>query len=130
MQKKMVILIFYEKEQIFERFFLLFTAIVRSQPPGPPAVPGVFFKGKRSVHLSANLVQHTWYIFPCKQLNMNAQYVCILFYRQCISWTQNMGIAKLSYHKPIPVEISKQLLITKKHSSILIKVKFWRQLVN
>ena len=28
---------------IFRTFFLLFTASVRSRPPGPPAVPGVFF---------------------------------------------------------------------------------------
>ena len=27
---------------IFRPFFLLFTASVRSRPPGPPAVPGVF----------------------------------------------------------------------------------------
>ena len=27
---------------IFRTFFLLFTASVRSRPPGPPAVPGVF----------------------------------------------------------------------------------------
>ena len=29
---------------IFRTFFLLFTASVRSRPPGPPAVPGVFCK--------------------------------------------------------------------------------------
>ena len=28
---------------IFRTFFLLFTASVRSRPPGPPAVPGVFW---------------------------------------------------------------------------------------
>ena len=27
---------------IFRTFFLLFTASIRSRPPGPPAVPGVF----------------------------------------------------------------------------------------
>ena len=30
-----------EKKVIFRTFFLLFTASVRSRPPGPPAVPGV-----------------------------------------------------------------------------------------
>ena len=29
---------------IFRTFFLLFTASVRSRPPGPPAVPGVFWQ--------------------------------------------------------------------------------------
>ena len=37
------------KKQIFKSFFLLFTARVRSQPPGPPAVPGVLsFLQKRN----------------------------------------------------------------------------------
>ena len=31
-----------EKKTDFRAFFLLFTASVRSQPPGPPLVPGVF----------------------------------------------------------------------------------------
>ena len=36
---------FTKKKLIFRPFFLLFTASVRSRPPGPPAVPGVFFFG-------------------------------------------------------------------------------------
>ena len=32
---------FTEKKLIFSAVFLLFTASVRSRPPGPPAVPGV-----------------------------------------------------------------------------------------
>ena len=33
---------FYGKELILA-FFRLFTASIQSRPPGPPAVPGVFF---------------------------------------------------------------------------------------
>ena len=33
---------FYEKKAYFSAVFLLFTASIRSRPPGPPAVPGVF----------------------------------------------------------------------------------------
>ena len=33
---------FYEKNPDFQAFLKLFTASVRSLPPGPPAVPGVF----------------------------------------------------------------------------------------
>ena len=38
----LVILILLRKKADFRAFFRLFTASVRSQPPGPPAVPGVF----------------------------------------------------------------------------------------
>ena len=38
----MVILIFLLKKADFRVIFRLFTASVRSQPPGPPAVSGVF----------------------------------------------------------------------------------------
>ena len=34
--------IFERKKHRFLGVFCLFTAIVRSQPPGPPLVPGVF----------------------------------------------------------------------------------------
>ena len=34
--------ILLRKKLIFRTFFLFFTASVRSRPPGPPAVPGVF----------------------------------------------------------------------------------------
>ena len=37
-----MIFIFLRKKTDFRAFFLLFTASVRSRPPGPPAVPGVF----------------------------------------------------------------------------------------
>ena len=38
----MVILFFLRKKNDFRPFFLLFTASVRSRPPEPPLVPGVF----------------------------------------------------------------------------------------
>ena len=44
MQKKYLLgvnFIFLRKKGYFSDFFLLFTASVRSRPPGPPAVPGV-----------------------------------------------------------------------------------------
>ena len=41
MQIFFYIIFFYEKK-IFSSVFLLFKASVRAQPPGPPAVPGVF----------------------------------------------------------------------------------------
>ena len=33
---------YYGKKTDFHAFLLIFTDSVRSQPPGPPAVPGVF----------------------------------------------------------------------------------------
>ena len=42
---------FCEKKMISERFFLLFTASVRSRPLGPPAVPGVLHCKSNSLGL-------------------------------------------------------------------------------
>ena len=41
-KKKLGNFYFLTKKMIFLAFFLLFKASVRSRPPGPPAVPGVF----------------------------------------------------------------------------------------
>ena len=45
----------YQKKAIFRTFFLLFTASVRSRPPGPPAVPGVLFIFIFSTKLKSSL---------------------------------------------------------------------------
>ena len=43
---------------IFRTFFLLFTASVRSRPPGPPAVPGVYY--------NKGFLYYTWTQNRCK----------------------------------------------------------------
>ena len=40
-KKKLWVIFFLRKKTNFRAFFLLFTASVRSRPPGPPLVPGV-----------------------------------------------------------------------------------------
>ena len=44
-QKFRSFLFFYKKKTDFRAIFRLFMASVRSRPPGPPAVPGVFKQG-------------------------------------------------------------------------------------
>ena len=47
---------------IFRTFFLLFTASVRSRPPGPPAVPGVFLYTFLYFFMSIKKVWRLWRI--------------------------------------------------------------------
>ena len=55
----LVILIFLPKKRAdFFAFFRLFTASVRSRPPGPPAVPGVFL-----VHFLKHFFKTFFFIF-------------------------------------------------------------------
>ena len=71
----------------FRPFFLLFTASVRSRPPGPPAVPGVFITeiNWSVVQLSLEAVlpfprsAHNWQSFQETLFYINMCFIIILF---------------------------------------------------
>ena len=78
------ILFFYEKKQIFRRFFLLFTTSIRSRPPGPPAVPGVI-----TILLLIDFGSRLWFssnIFGSIQHKFETNALCktiIIVWRSC-----------------------------------------------
>ena len=50
---------FVTKIADFRAFFLLFTASVRSRPPGPPGVPGVFLTTGTECHkINSEITEH------------------------------------------------------------------------
>ena len=71
MQKKLCNFYFFTKKNDFRAIFRLFTASVRSRPPGPPAVPGVLNNSKAYIPAEgsklaqAACVRHACLRAPC-----------------------------------------------------------------